>query len=121
MRVLIIEDEHLAAQRLVNLLKQVVADVCIADTLQSVKMAVEWFRDNTPPDLLFLDIQLEDGDAFTLLNKVNTRCPIVFTTAHKEFALTAFNYNSIGYLLKPYRVDDLEKTIVKYSNLYSVS
>lgn len=121
MRVLIIEDEYLAAKRLVNLLKQEMADVCIVDTLQSVKMAVEWFRDNTPPDLLFLDIQLEDGDAFSLLSKVNVRCPIVFTTAHKEFALAAFNYNSIGYLLKPYCIDDLKKSIAKYFSLYSIS
>jgi DNA-binding LytR/AlgR family response regulator len=120
MRVLIIEDEKYAVQRLEMLLKQIVPDVCILNNLQSVEQATEWFKENTQPDLLFLDIQLEDGDAFSLLKKTDIRCPIVFTTAFKEFALDAFDYNSIGYLLKPFSIEDLQGIMAKYNKFCSL-
>ncbi len=117
MKALIIEDEIMAAQTLQKLLGEVRPDVEIADVLESIEESVEWLQQNTMPDLIFMDIHLADGSAFAIFEQVNVTCPVIFTTAYDEYALKAFEVNSIDYLLKPVSKDALEHALNKYHNL----
>ena len=108
MDVVIVEDERLSAERLRHLIHKIDGSITVLDMLPSVERALEWFRDNTCPDLAFLDIQLSDGTAFDLLRSLHVSLPIVFTTAYDEYAIKAFNYNSIQYLLKPIEKEELK-------------
>jgi DNA-binding LytR/AlgR family response regulator len=82
-----------------------------------VKRSVEWFANNPPPELVFMDIQLADGLSFEIFEHVKVTCPIIFTTAYDEYALKAFKVNSIDYLLKPIDKDDLTGAIDKFHAL----
>lgn len=117
MKALIIEDEIMAAQTLQKLLGEVSPGVEIADVLESIEESVEWLQQNTMPDLIFMDIHLADGSAFAIFEQVNVTCPVIFTTAYDEYALKAFEVNSIDYLLKPVSKDALEHALNKYHNL----
>lgn len=115
MHALIIEDEKPAARRLSRLLEN--KSVPVQEMLHSVEDAVEWFRENPQPDLIFLDIQLSDGLCFEIFEQVEVSCPIIFTTAYDEYALQAFKLNSIDYLLKPIDEEELGAAVKKYRNL----
>lgn len=113
MKVLIVEDESMAAKRLTSMLKKLEPDVEIIDQLDSVKTAVKWLSSNKA-DLLFFDIQLADGLSFEILNQVNVQTPIIFTTAFDEYAIKAFKVNSIDYLLKPIDPEELKHALEKF-------
>ena len=113
MKVLIVEDESMAAKRLTNLLLKLEPDIEILDQLDSVKTAVKWLSNNQA-DLLFFDIQLADGLSFEILNQVNIQTPIIFTTAFDEYAIKAFKVNSIDYLLKPIDPEELKHALEKF-------
>lgn len=117
MTAIIIEDEIPAGIRLERLLKQYGFDVLII--LKSVKKSLVWLEENNHPDVVFMDIKLSDGNCFDLLNLVTIQSKIVFTTAYDEYALKAFNYNSIAYLLKPIDDKKLEQLISKIDLLKS--
>lgn len=87
--------------------------------LDSVEDSVEWIKTNSPPDLIFMDIQLADGLSFQIFDQVEVKSPIVFTTAYDEYALNAFKVNSIDYLLKPLEKEALANAIKKYKEIYS--
>lgn len=114
MKTIIIEDEQLAARRLENMVKSIDPTIEIIAKLESVKESVEWFQRNEQPDLIFLDIHLEDGLSFSIFDQVKVNSPIIFTTAFDEYAIKAFKLKSIDYLLKPIVQNDLEKAIVKF-------
>ena len=114
MKVLIVEDEPLAAGRLEDLLKRTDPAVEIVGHCDSVKKSVAWFRENSQPDLLFLDIQLGDGLSFEIFDQVVLDCPVIFTTAYDTYAIEAFKLNSIAYLLKPVKFEELGAAMVKY-------
>jgi len=117
MNAVIVEDEVVASQKLQRLLTQVAGDIHVIAVLQSVEESIEWFSLNTAPDVLFLDIHLADGSAFSIFEKVQISCPVVFTTAYDEYALKAFEVNSIDYLLKPINQKNLERALLKLRNL----
>ena len=114
MKTIIIEDEQLAARRLENMVKSIVPTIEIIAKLESVKESVEWFQRNEQPDLIFLDIHLEDGLSFSIFDQVKVNSPIIFTTAFDEYAIKAFKLKSIDYLLKPIVQNDLEKAVAKF-------
>jgi two-component system response regulator LytT len=116
MTCLIIEDEKVAAERLKDLILKYDERTEILAVIQSVKNSVEWFIDNIPPDLIFMDIQLADGLSFEIFEKAVISSPIIFTTAFEEYTLRAFKVNSIDYLLKPIDYDDLKNAIEKFRN-----
>lgn len=120
MKVLIVEDESLAAERLSKMLYEVKPDIKILSIIDSVENAVKWFEINQEPDLLFLDIQLADGLSFEIYDQIKFSCPVVFTTAFDEYAIKAFDLNSIDYLLKPIKKEKLESSINKYLNLQNL-
>lgn len=114
MKVLIVEDEGIAADRLIQLLEQLDGSIEIVEHLDSVKSVVEWFESNTSPDLAFFDIQLADGLSFEIFELAEVNCPIIFTTAYDQYAIEAFKVNSIDYLLKPMVETDLQRALDKF-------
>lgn len=117
MKALIIEDEMMAAQSLQKLLAKVSPDTEVLDVLETVEESVEWLTSHAMPDLLFMDIHLADGSSFAIFDKVDVTAPVIFTTAYDEYALKAFEVNSIDYLLKPIHKGDLERALRKFENL----
>ena len=117
MKAVIIEDEKIAAELLKNLICQLDENIEVVTVLQTVEDSVEWLNSNQHPDILFVDIHLADGSSFSIFEKTEVKCPIVFTTAYDEYALKAFEVNSIDYLLKPINKDDLQRALNKYKNL----
>lgn len=119
MNVLIIEDEILAADRLESLILKHDPSITICNRLDSVKDSVEYLKANLEKlDLIFMDIQLADGKSLEIFKEVDVSKPVIFTTAYNEYSLEAFNYNSIHYLLKPVKYEDLSNAIDKFSKLY---
>jgi len=116
MTAVIVEDELSAAQNLERLLKSIDSTIDILTVLQNVDESIEWFSTNTMPDVVFMDIHLADGDSFSIFKSVNIRCSIIFTTAYDQYALKAFEVNSIDYLLKPISKKSLEKALDKLEN-----
>jgi len=113
LKVLIIEDEKLAADKLVMLLKSIEPDAEIVGIIDSVSNSIQWLT-NHSADLIFMDINLSDDISFKIFESVNVETPIIFTTAYDQFAIKAFEQNSIAYLLKPIDKDELEKSLQKY-------
>lgn len=117
MIVLIIEDEQLTAKNLEKMILELIPDAEIEGILPSVKDAVDWFGSNPMPDIAFMDIHLTDGSSFSIFDKVDISCPIVFTTAYDEYALKAFEVNSVDYLLKPVDKRSLQRSLEKMKRL----
>ncbi|MBL7113892.1 MAG: response regulator transcription factor [Bacteroidales bacterium] len=114
MKIVIIEDEAPASQKLEALLKRYDPEIEIVGKLGSVKSSVEWFQQATfQPDLVFMDIRLTDGLSLEIFRQVTINTPVIFTTAYNEYALEAFKVNSIDYLLKPFSYDELYKSMQK--------
>lgn len=116
MKAIIVEDEYIAAQVLQRMLQTVAPEVEVLTVLQGVEESIEWFQLNPMPELVFLDIHLADGTSFSIIEKVNITCPVIFTTAYDEYALKAFELNSIDYLLKPISQKHLERAMNKLSS-----
>lgn len=113
MKVVIIEDEKFAQEKLERMLRGLVPTIEICAKLESVAQSVVWLQANEV-DLIFMDIHLADGSAFSIFEKIDVSAPIVFTTAYDEYALRAFKVNSIDYLLKPISKPDLEFALTQY-------
>ena len=116
MRIVIIEDEMFAARRLENMIREYDPLIEVVAKLESVSESIAWFNANEEPDLIFLDIHLEDDLSFAIFKVVPLSCAIVFTTATDELAVGAFHLKGIDYLLKPVIQTDLEVMIEKYFN-----
>lgn len=116
MRIVIIEDEMYAAKRLENMIREFSPEIEIAAWLESVSESIEWFSQNSQPDLIFLDIHLEDNLSFAIFDKVSVSSPIVFTTATDELAIKAFVTKGIDYLHKPVVKAELIAILEKYLN-----
>lgn len=120
-KALIVEDEIPAARLLAGMLRSLRPEWDVEIIGGTVEGAVEWFSKHPDPDLLFLDIQLTDGNSFHFLEQSRPLCPVVFTTAYDEYAIRAFSVNSIAYLLKPFDEKKLEETLLKYESLVKLS
>jgi two-component system response regulator LytT len=116
MNIVIIEDELFAARRLENMILEVDPGIKIAAKLESVKESIAWFKSNAEPDLIFLDIHLDDNLSFAIFKEVSISCAIVFTTATDELATRAFHLKGIDFLLKPIVQNELVLMINKYRN-----
>jgi two-component system, LytTR family, response regulator LytT len=113
-KTLIIEDEQPAALRLEKLLKGIDHEIDVIGILDTAESAIRWFESHTHPDLIMLDIQLGDGLSFNIFNKVKVESYVIFTTAYDEYAIRAFELNSIDYLLKPVNETRLSQSIAKF-------
>lgn len=119
MKAIIIEDEKLSAEHLSNLLAKLDVSIEIKAVYDSVKNSITALKQKNDIDLIFLDIHLADGLSFEIFNELQIDIPIIFTTAYNEFAIKAFELNSIDYLLKPIGKKELEKSIEKFVRLNS--
>jgi DNA-binding LytR/AlgR family response regulator len=118
MKTVIIEDEKLAQERLESLINEVDPSVEVCEKLTSIEASVKWLSSNKP-DLIFLDIQLEDGLSFGIFERMQIDVPVIFTTAYDQYAIKAFKLNSIDYLLKPIRKEELRESLNKFKDLKS--
>ena len=114
MKVLIIEDETTASENLVEMLKEIDPSIEVLHVLESVQQTIRWLSTNPAPDLIFMDIHLSDGSAFTLFSQIDVQTPIVFTTAYDQYALDAFTVNSIDYLLEPIKMAEMTRALEKF-------
>lgn len=117
MNVLIVEDEQPAARRLCELLHRFAPQAVVQAQLGSVSDTIGWLQSHPEPDLIFMDIQLSDGESFEVFSVVEPACPVIFTTAYDRYVLTAFHQNGIEYLLKPIKDTDVASALQKYERL----
>lgn len=117
MKVIIIEDEEAASRRLAKILSEVDSTLEVVAVLESIERSVEWLRSHEHPQLIFADIQLADGPSFEIFSKVQVNVPVIFITAYDSYALQAFRFNGIDYLLKPIRKSDVEQSLEKFRQL----
>lgn len=114
MKAVIVEDEEFASKRLAQLVGELAPDIDIVAKINSVENGTLWFHKNDLPDLVFLDIQLNDGYGFDILDGLEDHPPVIFTTAYNEFAIRGFKYNGVDYLLKPIVKTDLKVALEKF-------
>ena len=115
MKVLIIEDEELAQEELERLLMKRFPAAEVVGKFATVRESVEWLATHTA-DLIFLDIQLADGNGFEIFEQTDVRVPVIFTTAYDQYAIQAFQVNGIGYLLKPIVESEFVAAVEKFNN-----
>ncbi|MDR2269500.1 MAG: LytTR family DNA-binding domain-containing protein [Sphingobacterium sp.] len=116
-KILILEDEKPNAERLERLLLELRPNAQILAVLESVKQAIAWLKENEAPDLIMMDVRLSDGLSFEVFNHIEIITPIIFTTAYDEYAVKAFKYNSVDYLLKPIESDELEAALKDFDEM----
>lgn len=117
MRVLIVEDETAAYENLTGILNEIDPEIEIAGNTESITQTIKWLKTNQTPDLILMDIHLSDGSAFAIFEKITLETPVIFTTAYDEYAIEAFKVNSIDYLLKPIKTEDLRRALQKFRKL----
>lgn len=120
MKVLIIEDEQIAADYLQKLLREIDSSIEVLAIIPSAAKAITWFKNNLAPDIVFLDIHLSDNISFSIFDSVTVKAPIIFTTAYDHYAIKAFKLNSIDYLLKPFDKSELKNALDKYHEIKGV-
>ena len=116
MRLLILEDESLAADRIRKMIQEIDPNLEIVGEIKSIQQGKKWFEENEEPDLIISDIRLLDGLSFELFKALKTEVPIIFTTAYDQYAIKAFEVNSVDYLLKPIEKEKLASSIEKHKN-----
>jgi two-component system, LytTR family, response regulator LytT len=117
MKILIVEDETAAYENLVDILAEIDIGIQITGFTESISQTVHWLQNNPAPELILMDIHLSDGSAFSIFKAIQVETPIIFTTAYDEYAIDAFKVNSIDYLLKPIKVDELRNALEKFNKL----
>ncbi|HVD98136.1 MAG TPA: LytTR family DNA-binding domain-containing protein [Cytophagaceae bacterium] len=121
MNVLIVEDEIPAAQRLSKMMLTADPGINILAVVESIEQSIGWLKKNPAPDLIMMDIHLADGSSFEIFHQVQITCPVIFTTAYNEYALKAFEVNSIDYLLKPIKTEHLDRALGKFKKFKGTS
>lgn len=112
MNVLIIEDELVAQQALVRALTAHFNDITVCGVLDSVDKSVQWLEsEENRVDAIFMDVELSDGKCFDIFERVKIDCPVIIVTAYNNYAVKAFEVNSIDYLLKPVSISDLQRAV----------
>lgn len=120
MRVLIVEDEDRAAKRLAKMVKELFPDANVLNPLAGVQETVSWLKANKEPEFILMDIELADGKSFEIFQQYKPQSNIIFCTAFDQYALEAFNYQGVAYLLKPIKKEELKNAIEKVSKPKSV-
>lgn len=118
---IIIEDEFPAARFLHSMIQEIRPEWEVTVLPGTIEDSVKWFAENPHPDILFLDIQLNDGNSFLFIEQAKPQSMIVFTTAYDEYAVQAFTVNSVDYLLKPIHKERLTDAILKCEHLLTLN
>lgn len=115
-RSVIIDDEVLAQEGLGKLLKEIAPDVKIEAYADSALTGIAVIND-VQPDLIFLDVEMSGGNGFEMLDALDTiNFDVIFVTAHEEFAVKAFKYEALDFLLKPVDSKELMNAVQKFRN-----
>lgn len=114
MKVLIVEDETAAYESLVEILKDIDSTIHILGNTESIRQTIQWLESHEEPDLILMDIHLSDGSSFLIFEHMEVEAPIIFTTAYDQYAIEAFKQNSVDYLLKPIKTDELKRALDKF-------
>ncbi|WP_316822953.1 LytTR family DNA-binding domain-containing protein [Pedobacter gandavensis] len=117
MKILIVEDETAAYESLVEILSEIDPAIEVIGNTESVSQTINWLNSSALPDLILMDIHLSDGSAFLIFEHIEIEIPIIFTTAYDEYAIEAFKVNSIDYLLKPIKTQELDRALQKFRKL----
>ena len=117
MRVIVVEDEQPARAKLIAAIAETDPGIQVVAALEGVRETVDWLEQHETPDLMFLDIQLSDGQSFEILRRAQVDCPAVFVTALDDYLLDAFETNGIDYVLKPIRNERIAAAIANYRSL----
>lgn len=118
MNILIIENEIPAADKLKLMLRNYDKTLNIIGVAESVEEAINRLQVKPQPDLVFMDIQLDDGLCFEIFETITMDIPVIFTTAYDEYTLRAFKVNSVDYLLKPIDEKALSAALGKFRKLF---
>jgi len=118
MRILIIEDEQNAIERLEKLIYEVAPGKDIVGKCQSIAETIQWLNENEKPDLILSDVQLSDGLSFDIFQTIKAKVPVIFISAYDTYALDAFKAEGLHYLLKPVKKQELKEAIDRYDYNY---
>jgi DNA-binding LytR/AlgR family response regulator len=119
MNILITENEAPAADKLIRLVAKIDSSITVFDVIETVEDAINRLQEKPQPDLILMDIQLDDGLCFEIFDTINVDIPVIFTTAYDEYTLKAFKVNSVDYLLKPVDEESLKTALAKFKKLYA--
>jgi DNA-binding LytR/AlgR family response regulator len=119
MNLLIIENEKPASDRLVRILNKIDKSIAILGIIETVEEAINRLQEKPQPDIILMDIQLDDGLCFEIFDTIKVDIPVIFTTAYDEYTLKAFKVNSVDYLLKPVDENLLKSALAKFKKLYA--
>jgi len=111
MKALIIEDEPRARRHMIALLSENFPEIEVAGAVGSVRDSIQWLQANPAPDIIFMDVELSDGNSFDIFASIEVPAPVIMTTAYDQYAVHAFQINAVDYLLKPIEVEDLRRAI----------
>ncbi|TLM88920.1 LytR/AlgR family response regulator transcription factor [Hymenobacter jeollabukensis] len=117
MQVLIVEDEEMAAKKLVKTLAAAVPEAQVAGMTSSIDETVVWLQAHPAPELILMDIELADGQSFRVFEKTEVKSTVIFTTSYDEYAIKAFKVNSVDYLLKPIQQNELRAAVDKFNRV----
>lgn len=118
MNILIVENELPAADKLVKMLKKTDKSITVIGVVETVEETINRLQMKPQPDLILMDIQLDDGLCFEIFETINVETPVIFTTAYDEYTLKAFKVNSVDYLLKPIDEKSLVSALDKFKKLF---
>lgn len=119
MKILIVEDETAAFDNLVAILAEIDPGIEISANTESISQTIKWLQTHQNPDLIIMDIHLSDGSAFSIFNQIALEIPVIFTTAYDKYAIDAFKVNSIDYLLKPIKIEELQRALEKFKKKWT--
>jgi DNA-binding LytR/AlgR family response regulator len=120
-RIVIVEDEAAAVERLIEMLSTLPFLNKVVKILDSVTDSIDYFTTALEYDIILMDIHLSDGNSFDIFKHVAIQKPIIFTTAYSEYALAAFKQYAVDYLLKPVKKEQLASAINKYTSIYAIA
>jgi len=119
MKLIIVEDEVIARQRLIGFLNDLIPNIEILGEFEGVVDTVNWLKHNDTPDIAFFDVQLSDATCFEIFEQVNVPFPVIFLTAYDNYVMESFEYNAIHYLLKPATKDKVKEALAKVQRFKS--
>lgn len=120
-QVVLFEDEHHAEERLIKLIQDLRPNYQITATFDTIEEGVEFIKTSPKMDLIFMDIQLADGLSFDIFNQVSVNIPVIFTTAFDQYAIKAFKFYSVDYLLKPIDPNELKTAVEQFEKNFQQS
>jgi DNA-binding LytR/AlgR family response regulator len=119
MNVLIVENEKPASGKIVTLLRKIDKSIAVLGIIETAEETINRMEEKPAPDLIIMDIQLDDGLCFEIFETITVEIPVIFTTAYNEYAIRAFKVNSVDYLLKPIDEESLRTAVSKFKKLYA--